>query len=147
MGSVPDFLTSILPFPLINLFARFIAFLHLSLVIMDLFFTTTFSNNWGVCLKLLNNSLAFFPFLIENKTSKATNKPSPVVANLPKIMWPDCSPPKLNLFFFINSLTCLSPTWDLKNLILFFLKYSSNPKLDIKVPITPPFKIFFFSIF
>ena len=58
-----------------------------------------FFNICKVFLKVLKKSLAFFPFLNENKISKATNKPSPVVANLPKIMCPDCSPPKLKLFF------------------------------------------------
>ena len=37
-------------------------------------------------LKTFNNLLAFFCFLSENNTSKATNKPSPVVANFPKII-------------------------------------------------------------
>ena len=45
-----------------------------------------FSKICGTKLKILNNSLAFFPFLIENKTSRATKSPSPVVANLPKII-------------------------------------------------------------
>ena len=40
-----------------------------------------------------------------NKISKAINRPSPVVANFPRIICPDCSPPKLNLFFCIFSLT------------------------------------------
>ena len=40
----------------------------------------------GDVSNLLNNSLAFFPFLIENKTSKATNNPSPVVANFPRMI-------------------------------------------------------------
>ena len=52
--------------------------------------TSIFSNICGVLLKVLKKLLAFFPFLNENKTSKATNKPSPVVANLPKIICPDC---------------------------------------------------------
>ena len=43
--------------------------------------------------------------LKENKISNATNNPSPVVENLPKIMCPDCSPPKLKLFFCIFSFT------------------------------------------
>ena len=53
----------------------------------------------------------------ENKTSSATNSPSPVVANLPNIICPDCSPPKLNLFFCIFSFTYLSPTLALINFI------------------------------
>ena len=44
-----------------------------------------------------------------------------------KIMWPDCSPPKLNFFFFIKSFTYLSPTFDLKNFILFLAKNFSKP--------------------
>ena len=66
-------------------------------------------------------------FRKENKTSRATSKPSPVVANLPKIMCPDCSPPKLKLNFFIFSFTYLSPTLDLKNLIFSFFKNFSKP--------------------
>ena len=59
---------------------------------------------------------------VENNTSNATNSPSPVVANFPNIIWPDCSPPRLNLFFCIFSLTYLSPTLALINLIFFSLK-------------------------
>ena len=62
-----------------------------------------------------------------NKVSKATKSPSPVVANFPNIICPDCSPPKLKLFFLINSLTYLSPTFALKNLIFSFFKNFSKP--------------------
>ena len=63
----------------------------------------------------------------QNKISNATNRPSPVVANLPNIIWPDCSPPRLKLFFFIISLTYLSPTFDLLKLIFSFTKNFSKP--------------------
>ena len=61
-------------------------------------------------LKMLNNLLAEIPFLREYKTSNATNNPSPVVANFPNIICPDCSPPRLKLYFLIFSFTYLSPT-------------------------------------
>ena len=56
-GSVPDFLTNILPLPFNNLFAFFIAFLHFKLSIIDLFLTTTFSNNCGVGIKFFDGFL------------------------------------------------------------------------------------------
>ena len=56
------------------------------LVLSLLSFTEIFSKIWGKGLKTFSNSLAFLPFLKENRTSNATNKPSPVVANFPKII-------------------------------------------------------------
>ena len=43
VGSVPDFLTKILPFDPISLLALFMAFLHLNLFIILLSLTLTFS--------------------------------------------------------------------------------------------------------
>ena len=43
-GSVPDFLTKILPLFLIILFASLIAFLHFGELIIDLSLTSIFSN-------------------------------------------------------------------------------------------------------
>ena len=116
--SVPDFLTKILPCPLINFSAILIDFFISDLFIIFLSFTSTFFNICGIFLNFEKNTLAFFPFLNANKAYKATNKPSPVVANFPRIIWPDCSPPKLNLCFCIFSFTYLSPTFALINLIL-----------------------------
>ena len=99
LGSVPDFLTNILPFFFIILFAFLIATLHLFLFITSLFFTVTFSKICGIGLNTFNSLLAFLFFLNENRTSNATSRPSPVVANFPSIICPDCSPPKLNFFF------------------------------------------------
>jgi hypothetical protein len=77
----------------------FSAFLIASLTfgrdIISLFLTIELTNICGVNLKTLNKTLAFFFFRSENKNYRATSKPSPVVANFPSIMWPDCSPPKL----------------------------------------------------
>ena len=69
-GSVPDFLTSILPWFFINFEALEIAFLHFNDFKIDLSFTIILSRICGVGLNTLNNSLAFLPFLIENKISK-----------------------------------------------------------------------------
>ena len=127
LDSVPDFLTKILPLPLINLSAFFMIFFISGLLIIFLSLTSIFSKSWGVFLNWSKNSLAFFPFLKAKRAYKATSKPSPVVANLPKIICPDCSPPKLKLYFFIFSLTYLSPTFALKNFIPFDWKYFSKP--------------------
>ena len=52
-GSVPDFLTKILPVFFNNLIDFFIAFLHFGEFIIFLSFTLTFSNTWGIGTKLV----------------------------------------------------------------------------------------------
>ena len=139
-GSVPDFLTNILPLDPISFFASLIAFLVLDWLIIFLSLTRTFSSIWGNGLKTFNSLLALIPFLREKSTSSATSNPSPVVANFPKIICPDCSPPKLKLSFLYYYVS-IANFWSIKFIFFFFKKFC-KPKLDIKVPITPPFKIF-----
>ena len=99
LGSVPDFLTKILPRPLINLFAIFIALWTVFFFKIFLFVYLIFSKICGVFSKTSKNLLALIFLSKARITSKATKRPSPVVANFPRIIWPDCSPPKLNFFF------------------------------------------------
>ena len=69
-GSVPDFLTKILPFFPIIKFAFLIAFLHLRLEIIFLFSTVTFTKICGNGLKMFKSSLALFFFLKKIKPLK-----------------------------------------------------------------------------
>ena len=119
LDSVPDFLTKILPLPFINLLEIFIAFFtdNLSNILASLILK--FTNTCGVFLNTSKNLLALVFLFKAFITSKATKRPSPVVANFPRIICPDCSPPRLN-FFFLHKFFYKSITHLCSNKFYFF---------------------------
>ncbi len=73
--------------------------------------TRTFLRTWGrmVTSEASLDRVSFFSS-ITSITLREVRMPSPVVACLLKMMWPDCSPPRQLPVFAIFSYTYLSPT-------------------------------------